>query len=441
MINLPRVSFLLLVLLLLASGDARTQVMTSSDNYALIFPRSGDGFASNILRIDPDTVIVYTKDYKYIAKKDIGKIILHPKHESGRAFTIGSVVGMYVMNYWLGTANKQSGSFLWNDIYGSKYGSTNSSGTLPGVAIALAGIAVGGGVGYLFDLGHEANEETIFIFGGSPEMQKDEWQKIEQRFNHKMTHGKFHLDVSGGVLFPPASNAYYNQLSAAGYDMSSFSTSFSRGFFEFGNSTDPSTTNLAPYQSMQVPTDFNWLRSIALSYSVTENIEVGLSYALLGQPSFVYSKDITTIDQNDSFPTQSFATAFVGQRVNGKGYYATAGYEIFFGKDQNIEASVTAGVGVASMTFDLNGQYDFFSSSTGFNSVQQDNVSFSKTYFSGMLSAGVSYYLYDSFSLGLKVNYFHIGKYSARAMPFVFLDPQDINFSSADVGFTVGIHF
>jgi len=116
MIHLPRSSFLLLGILLLICGEGRAQVMTSSDTYALIFPRSGDGFASNVLRIDPDTVIVYTTDYKYIAKKDIGKIILHPKRESGKAFTIGSVIGMYAMNYWLGTANKQPGSFLWNDI-------------------------------------------------------------------------------------------------------------------------------------------------------------------------------------------------------------------------------------------------------------------------------------------------------------------------------------
>ena len=424
-------TFILLLSIFRTQGNA--QVVITSKSYALIFPKSGDGFAGNILRIEKDSIVVFTNDYKYIAKKDISKIILHPKKESGKDFIIGSILGIYIMNYWLGTANSQPGAFLWNQPYGSKYSiSSGSTSFLEVLGIAALGIAVGGGLGYLFDNGREANSEKIYIFGGPPQMQEETWEKIQDAFEQKATHGKIHLAISGGAISPPVSNAYLSQLTDAGYNLNTFGS----GSFDFFSRFNSNSTNLTPYQNLQVPTDFNWLRTITLSYSVTDEIQAGLCYALLGQPSFVYSRQAFA---QDSTGSTSSGNAAVGQRLDGKGYYATCGYNKFFGKDEQFELIVTGGLGLANISFDLNGQFDFISSS--FNSVQQDNVLLRKTYFSGMISAGFNYYLYDSFSLGLKADYFYVGTSSAREMPFVFLHDQDLNFSTADIGFTIGFHF
>ena len=417
------------------------QPLPSGHGYALIFPKAGDGFAANILRIEKDSLVIYTNDFKYIAKKDVGKILLHPKKESGKGFTIGSIVGIYAMNYWLGTANGQPGAFLWNEPYGGKYNNaSNTSGALEVVGIGILGVAVGGGLGYLLDLGRESNSETVYIFGGTPEMQEEEWVKVADVLDHKSVHGKLHFVVSGGLVSDPVSHSYFDQLSASGYDMNSFNnTFFSSGIIFFSNGSTSNTigTNLAAYQKLQTPSDFNWLRTVTLTYSVTDEIEVGLCYALLGQPSTINTKQIETRDS--SITTNS--TAFVGQRLDGKGYYATCGYYKYFGKNEELELTLTGGLGMANISFDLNGQYDFSSFSLGFNSVQQDNVSIRKTNFSAMISAGLTYYLYDAFSIGLKANYFYVGKSSARGMPFVFIQDQDLNFSTADIGFTIGFHF
>jgi hypothetical protein len=427
----PKKYFFISLLLFALFSVSNAQVMTSSENYALIFPRSGDGFAANILRFEKDTLIVYTTDYKYIAKKDIGKIILHPRKESGKGFKIGAIFGVYAVNYWLGTANIQPGAFLWSDIYGGKYSTSfSNSSSLAAVGIALLGVAVGGGIGYLLDLNHDASTETIYIFGGSPEMQEEEWTKLREIFVHKVTHGKFHFNISGGLITAPVSHAYFDQLNASGYNTAN---NFNSNFNNFNS--NGSTTNLTAYQGQQVPTDVNWLRTFSMSYSLTDNLEVGLCYALLGQPSFVYSKETQFLDTNVS----SFGTALVGQKLDGKGYYATAGYYTYFGKDDDFELTVTGGLGLANISFDLNGQFDF--NSNFLNEVQQDNVSIQKLYFSGMISAGISYYIYDNFSFGLNAHYFYVGNSSARGMPFVSLNPQDLNFSTGDIGFTLGLHF
>src|SRR5690348_17761820 len=106
-----------IIFLLVSSSLASAQTVASSKDYALIFPRTGDGFAGNIIRLDPDTVVIFTTNFTYVAKKDIGKIILHPKRESGKGFTIGSITVFYGLNYLLGTTSGQPAPFLSGDVY------------------------------------------------------------------------------------------------------------------------------------------------------------------------------------------------------------------------------------------------------------------------------------------------------------------------------------
>jgi hypothetical protein len=408
------------------------QVMTNSQNYALIFPKTGDGFAANILRIEKDSLILFTTDYKYVAKKDIGKIILHTKKESGKGFAIGSILGTYAMNYWLGTANGQPGGFLWDELYGNRYNTTNyySSSPLAVVGIALLGIGIGGGIGYLTDLGGESNSEITYIFGGTPEMQEEQWAKAQEAVEHKTKRRKFHFGISGGLLFPNVANAYRDQLTAAGYVTNNSYYYYSPYYY------GGSAPNMAKYQNLQGSSDFNWLRSLSLSYSITDNIQAGVCYALLGEPSFVFSNSNNVYPVSDTQLSRSYT---VGQRLEGKGYYATATYNTFLGKNEDIEVTLTGGAGLANMSFDLDAAYTVISNSS--TTTQTDNFSIRKTYFSAMVGGGLSYYLYDSFSLGLKANYFYVAKATAKAMPFVLVNEQSLNLGNADIGFTIGMHF
>src|SRR2546423_9784549 len=145
-------SALILLLLFSIAVTLTAQIVPKDENYALIFPKSGDGFAANILRVEKDSLIVFTNDFKYIAKKDIGRIVLHSRSEYGKGFVIGSILGVYASNYFLGTANGQPGGFLWDRLYGSRYASGSySESPLSAVGIVLIGVAAGGGIGYLTD--------------------------------------------------------------------------------------------------------------------------------------------------------------------------------------------------------------------------------------------------------------------------------------------------
>lgn len=424
-------SFAILFLAGVLFSRSDAQIMASNQNYSLIFPRSGDGYAANILRIEKDSLILFTTDYKYVAKKDIGKIILHTKKESGKGFAIGSILGMYGMNYWLGTANGQPGGFLWDELYGNRYNSNYyiSSSPLAVVGIALLGIGIGGGMGYLMDLGSESNSEIVYIFGGTPEMQEEQWEKAQEAIEHKIRRRKFHFGISGALVFPNVANAYRDQLRAAGYNTNS---SYYSPYYYNSNGT----TNFAAYQNVQGSSDFNWLRSLSLSYSVTDNIQTGVCYAILGEPSFAFSNSNYIYPVSDTQTSRSYT---VGQRLEGKGYYATVSYNTFFEKNDDIEITLTGGAGLATINFDLDAAYTLASTSS--SSTKTDNFSIRKTYFSAMIGAGLSYYLYNSFSVGLKANYFFVGKATAKAMPFVLLNEQTLNFGNADIGFTIGMHF
>lgn len=424
----------LIIFLSVMASLSSGQITPNSQNYALIFPKTGDGFAANILRIEKDSLVLYTNDYKYIAKKDVGKIIIHAKKESGKGFATGSILGIYAMNYWLGTANGQPGGFLWDGIYGNSYRTSSyyySETPLAIVGIALLGVAIGGGVGYLLDLGHDANSEMIYLFGGSVQLQEEQWAKAQEAIEHGTRKGKFHVNIAGGLIFPNVSNAYRDQLTAAGYNTNN---SYGSYYYDSYNSG----SNFAAYQRLQGSSDFNWLRSISASYSVTDNMQFGLCYALLGEPSFVYTNNPNVIPLSNSQSARNF---IVGQRLDGRVYYATAAYIRSFGKKEDFELALTGGIGFANIRFDLNSEYTLYDSLSNTSTNQIDNISIHQSYLSAMASASLSYYLYDSFSLGLKASYFYAGNAVARAIPNVFLNEQNLVFGNADIGFTIGMHF
>jgi hypothetical protein len=420
-----------LAIMLLLTCSVSTAQIVRNENYALIFPKTGDGFTGNILRIDQDTLIVFTNDYKYIAKKDIGKIIFHAKKESGNGFAIGSIFGMYIMNYWLGTANNQPGGFLWDRMYGSRYADNTSYYTETPFGIlgtAALGIAIGGGIGYIVDANRESNSEMTFLFGGSPQLQEEQWDKAKEVIEHKMRKPKFHLSISGGNVFSSVAGSYYDQLKDAGYNTSSYND-----YYYYSPSNTGS--NFSQFQNLQGASDFNWLRSISLSYTVADHIRAGLLYAVLSEPSFALYKTIYLNSGNGTSQTNR-----AGQRLEAKGYYVTAGYEQRFGTNDNFEFTFTGGIGLANIRFDLNGESYFDSSYKTIND-QTDNISIRRSNISAMISGSVSYYLYESFSMGIIANYFFAGSETARAMPVALLNEQKLNFGNADIGFVLGLHF
>lgn len=413
---------LLIVLGFFASVPAivAAQPVTTSKDYALIFPRTGDGFAGNIIRIDPDTVVIFTTNFTYVAKKDIGKIILHPKRESGKGFTIGSITVFYGLNYLLGTTSGQPAPFLSGDVYGGTRYQTSYNSPENGsiLGIAFLGLLFGGGIGYLTD--HSSDDDIVFLFDPQAPNASEQWAEVADRIQHGKKHRNFRLNTSAGNVFSSVQSQYYTDLKAAGYSI---------GQYYYYSSFSNTNEVFNSYSYSDPPTDFNWLRSLSLSRKIDDHYEVGIAYSLFGEPSYL------------SILGSSFSSTdkIVGQRFTGRGYYATGTYGMFLDQSEDFEATFTAGLGLSKVDFDLDAQAQL--DTVGGPVQVVDRISVHKIYFSAMASAGVSYYIYDAISFGLSANYFLSGSEKGKAMPFVGLKEHDLNFSNLDIGFTIGLHF
>ncbi|MEI8134059.1 MAG: hypothetical protein WCH46_03140 [bacterium] len=420
-------SILFSIVLFSATVALQAQPIPTSTSYALIFPRTGDGFSGHILRVDPDTVVIFTNDYKYIAKKDIGRIVLQSNPAKSKGFLVGSSIGMYLMNYWLGTATHQTGGFLWDGLYGSPYQdySSYSSGPYGVIGIALLGVLTGGGIGYLTDLGNESGAEVVYVFAGSPSMQNDQWIALSDAIDHSSSEKKFHLAVSGGQLVSNIAKPYYDNFRSAGY------TQNSSGYYSYSGS-------YVDYQNSQIGSNFNWLRSLELAADISKQIQIGVEYAVLSEPSIVSSKDAYSYPSTSSSLRES---GFVAERYTGHGYYATFGFTNTISNNHSLQCLLKLGAGLATIDFDLTGNKRVDSNYSVNISNATENVTIAKNTFSLMGSAGISYFFYDSFSMGLDVNYFFAGSETIRALPLVGINEHKVNFGNLDVGFVLGYHF
>ncbi len=413
-----------IVILAIGAISIDAQPLQKNNGYALIFPKTGDGFSGNIIRIEKDTLVVYSTDYKYIAKKDIGKIILHVKHEGNGGFAIGSILGTYAANYLFGTANGQPGSFLAASVFGS-YQNYNTSGSI--VGILFLGVVFGGGIGWLTD--HPKDEDQIFLFGGRGDDFSRQWVEFEKAFSSSPSSKRsFRLSISGGSVFATTSSAYNDQFVNAGY---AIQNNYNGNYY----ATSLSSTFISQNNNLQYPTNINWARSAALSYAITDHIEAGVELAWLSEPSFIGNKYVNTYNTYDLYDY-----AAVIQRLDTKGYYLIGSYTSFLGNNNDFEAIITGGIGIANVKFDLSGQFEKDSNRVALSS-GSDSYSYHKTVLSALISGSLNYYLYDSFSFGLTANYFFAGSTTAKAMPTLGITEQPITFGNADIGFTLGLHF
>lgn len=415
--RLLRLIFLLLIIGAMPSSIC-AQPIVDNTNYVLIYPRLGDGFGANILRFERDSIVVYTTDFKTIAKKDIARITVHKRNAPQREFIIGTMLGIYAMNYWLGTANGQPGAFLTQNIYGTP--NTTTGSPFDAVGIAGLGTIIGGGLGLLMDVIDKASSNDVtYLFEPNSAAQADEWSTFQNAYEHP-ARAKLHFNISGGSVFPNISGGYQNQLNSAGYNTGISYPQNSQSAFSRYNGLDPSTY-------------FNWLRTLSIRYSILDNVQVGIAYANLAEPSFAFSKggDYAQMDTN----------YYAGQRLEGKGFYLTGTYSKAFGRNEAFELDLTGGIGLANINFNLDAEVDTSYFYEYGPPLLSDNFNVNKTYLSGMLSAAISYYLYNSFSFGLVANYFFVGTATAKAIPSVFLNEQKLNFGNGDIGFTMGVHF
>lgn len=421
----------------------RAQPLKDDKGYALVFPRKGEGFAANVLRSEPDSLVLFTNDFKYVAKKDIAKIVFHSHRRADKGFWTGSILGVYASNMIFGTATGQPGPFLSTSIYGDGYSAgqdrngvvfSNSSSPLSSVGIVLAGVLAGGGFGWLLERRDESS--ITYEFSEDSLVAMHEWEDFDRSLLVPRPSRPFRLSLTGASVFATMARAYRRQAIDAGLTVNNYTT--------FGSAT--TFVDFAPFGApisvdpvAQDASDFNWGRTLAFSYRLLPEFEVGAAWTWLSEPTFGAYYGQILASPPDPFVTE--LRTFT-ERLNAHGFYATASVvrAISLFSPSDFEVRATAGLGLAKVNFEARGKLEIDSESIPVL-VHEYNTSIHKFYFSAMGSLEFSYYLYDLLSLGLEASYYYAGSTTAAEMPYLLIKEQPVSFGNADIGFTIAVHF
>ncbi len=270
--------------------------------------------------------------------------------------------------------------------------------------------AVGGGLGMLFGLTLESGER-VFDFEGDGEKQSEQWRCL-QKFvigEHGYINKKIHLTLQGGLNFPRVSDRYKSLLEKSGYRVDRYAYDSKNRYWE--------------------PSNFNMLRKVQLTYSLTSKTEAGLAAYFMGEPllqgySYDYSSSVPR-------PTQSIDT---------KGYYAVAAFYPFRTRTfKRLDWSVGIGVGVADVDF------HFVSSSAWGWWLEGEtegagNYHLSKKLASGVVFSELKFYIQRGFSIGLVADYVYVSKVGFPEFPGAGIPAQSLSPGNSSVGFTLGLH-
>lgn len=393
------------IILLSIASVVGAQNISFRNGYAMVFPKNGDGFVADDIHLEADSIVILAPELQVFAKQDISKIIARRLPSDTKGIGIGSLVGLYGMHFLLGRAENQPSAFLDNGMY-------TSSDYLGGMWVSLLGVVVGGGIGALADANPiDRSNLAYYIFSGDAAKDNEQWMRFLQDSEENSARPRWHITVSGGSVTTPTANGYRNVLANAGYE-------FPEYYYYYENFLNTSYTKPS--------TKFNILRRASVEYSFTDNIAGGLTIAWQGEPVMFARKD------NNG----SNSSSVVMLRLDGKGYYATGSYHYYFGKKKEIDLSLLAGAGMSDMRFELQGATR---SSQGIDTTFNFNER--KNYLSFMLTGNVGYYLYRNLSLSLNANYFYGGSLDVPGIPFLQVPSMNASFGTADIGFTLGLHF
>jgi hypothetical protein len=172
-------------------------------------------------------------------------------------------------------------------------------------------------------------------------------------------------------------------------------------------------------------TSFNLLRSIYLTKSISNNINIGVAVDWLGEPSIYYY---------DYYNNNSIG---IKQTFEGIGYYAIGSYEPLVKTiDESFSFTIGLGFGVANIHFEYNVDKEIYYNYE-YNIENIDNKEIKGIFFSSIVYSNLDYYLHNGLSFGLTADYVYLPK-KMPAIPELNLKSRQLgNFS---IGFNFSIH-
>lgn len=316
---------------------------------------------------------------------------------SNRGLVFGAIGGMYVGTILFLTSKEEPAKYL--EYYDDEIG------VFALYEILFAG--VGGSLGYLIDRSI-GDQYKVFYFNQADEGIDNEIEKLEDFLTNNSKSKKmkinFHLSQVGTRI------SEIKDKSMIGY--------YSGGYYGSYNNQLHS---------------FNMLRKISLTYEVLDQLEVGFSISLFGEPSFDYFKSDSRYDT-----TYIYTTNTIRQSYEGSGYYIIVNYKPL----RNIipeyfDILLGVGMGLGKVSYN-------YVKETVTQISYNDPVVVTKEaiidemLFSSIISGEMKFFLYPELSVSLQADYIYIPKEIPSIPEFEIEERSLGNFS---FGIGVGFNF
>jgi len=321
-----------------------------------------------------------------IAIFDMIHISIDTDHSNWISFTTGAFLGMYLGNLIFFQAENQPTAYWSAHDEGGK------------VAASLFFAFIGGGIGYMVDLGLEKSDESFDLSGEGNHRMK-EVERLKKFLLSDETTKQVHVTVQFAQV-----GTRYSEIE------------------ELSNSSYPS------YSPFDEVTSFNLLRKLQVTYSLYNALDIGGAISWFGEPQTIWFSNHYYSEQQAYHGTQSY---------EGTGYYAVASYHplksVF---SSSISWIIGGGIGLGNVNYDFINVVD----SGVFPDVSSDStiVKINESMFSGLIFTEFDFYLFDELSLGLAIDYVYLPE-EMEAIPELDIDKRSLgNFS---IGATIGLHF
>lgn len=373
-------------------------------NRTVVVLKGGEMFSGQFVGLQNSDLIVRvgTTDVP-VPLHELHRVTIEMEKDLFRPALCGMSLAAYLGNFLMLRAKGQPGAYIedgyatggiviWNIIFG----------------------AAGGGLGLL--AGSIAkNGEQIFDFSGGEEKEKREQGRL-RRFllGEDASVKKLHISVQAAQVYPRVSETYMNLLKQNDYPV------FSYAYWD--------------HMSWQSATDFNLLRRLQLTYSLSRRVEIGVAGLWLGEPA--------CSGYRYEYSEHSVVSQRVVQALDIMGVYVVGVFKPL-GKTlpKSISWNIGVGAGAAKTDFRLNAEVSAWDSIVRTYTEDIFEQGFSKTLFGGYVFTELNLFLQTGLSVGLTADYAYLSEQQALAIEEADIPAQKLRLGNTSIGFNLGFHF
>lgn len=360
----------------------------------IVFLRDGRAIGGMLIGVEGSGLIVRIgNENKNISVDSLKKVIIKTETDKKRYLFQGALVGAYLGNLIIMRAKDFPAAYFQGDC------------SFLNVIYNILFVGAGGSAGYVRSALQRG--EKTFEFTENRMEKYTQWERLKKFVlggGDSRQVKKFHVNVQGGYIFSHVSDRYFERLKSEA-------------------SCDTEYTFMdRKYLSAE---DFNLLRRLQLTYSVSPGFETGLALLWAGElPSQVMKEE----PYNRFWLTPSIAT---------RCYCAVGVWKPFYRRmPRFLSWRVGAGVGLADVQFELHKDCGYY-----YQGRDSGDISLSKIFLSGVVFTECHLNVFRNLSIGISADYVLIPSTNIPGIPESGIPAVRLAFGNGCIGFSMGFHY